>query len=804
MKIRKNWLGRSFAAGVAVAISLSGAVLLAPPAMADTAPPAGDPATVSNDALPTAQMDGVAWSQVVIGNTVYVGGKFTKARPPGAAAGTNEVTRSNMLAYDIRTGQLVNSFAPSLNGQVMSLAASPDGSRVYAVGDFSSVNGTNRYRVVALNPSTGAVLSAFAPGLNARGSAIVATNDTVYIGGAFSATGSFNRLHLAAYRASNGAVLNWNPTANGGGANVTALALSPDSSKLVVGGNFTDLNGTTALGLGAVDAATGATVPWQANQTVTDAGTTAAITSLTTSGDRVLGTGYVFGQEAGLPKGTLEGVFSANPDSGQINWVADLHGDHYSAFGANGTTYAVGHAHQGANIGGFPQTDPWTFHRALALTDDARGTNGYQNDGYPSWKGTPSPKPLTWYPDLEAGSYTGQWQAAWNVTGNSDYLVLGGEFPKVNGTAQQGLVRFAKRDLAPNKSGPVLLGSQYVPALSSPATGVVRGALPANYDMDNEDLTYKVYREGKADPIMTKTVNSTFFRRPTVSFIDTSAPAGQTVRYRIFVSDPLGNQVHGDYGSVNVSTSGSASPYAMKVLTDDATAYWRLGEPNGTTAQDWAGNNPGEVGSAVTRGTAGAIIGDTDNASSFPGKNTGTINSSTLASGPNTFSIEGWFKTTSTTGGKIVGFGNVKTGNSASYDRHVYMTNNGKITFGVYPGQVKTVSSAKSYNDGAWHQFVATLSSDGMKLYMDGAQVGQDPSVTSAQGYNGYWRLGGDNLNGWTNRPTNDYFNGGIDDVAVYDSALTPDQVAGHLSLSGRGANVNPTAAFTKTVTDLK
>ena len=36
-------------------------------------------------------------------------------------------------------------------------------------------------------------------------------------------------------------------------------------------------------------------------------------------------------------------------------------------------------------------------------------------------------------------------QAAWAVTGNGDYLVLGGEFPSVNGVAQQGLVRFVKR-----------------------------------------------------------------------------------------------------------------------------------------------------------------------------------------------------------------------------------------------------------------------------------------------------------------------------------------------------------------------
>ena len=124
----------------------------APNAQADTAPVAPEPATVSNDALPTVQVDGVVWSQVVIGNTVYVGGNFQTARPAGAAPGVNTTPRAYILAYDITTGVLVNSFAPSFNGQVHSLAASPDGTRLYAAGDFTNVNGTNRYRAVALNP----------------------------------------------------------------------------------------------------------------------------------------------------------------------------------------------------------------------------------------------------------------------------------------------------------------------------------------------------------------------------------------------------------------------------------------------------------------------------------------------------------------------------------------------------------------------------------------------------------------------------------------------------------------------------
>ena len=98
-------------------------------ASADTAPVGGLPATVSADVLPTEQINGVAWAQVTVGNTVYVTGSFSQARPAGVAVGgAGSVTRSNLLAYDITTGKLITSFNHSLNAQGLAIAASPNGS----------------------------------------------------------------------------------------------------------------------------------------------------------------------------------------------------------------------------------------------------------------------------------------------------------------------------------------------------------------------------------------------------------------------------------------------------------------------------------------------------------------------------------------------------------------------------------------------------------------------------------------------------------------------------------------------------
>ena len=84
------------AAAVAVSLGLAGGL----PAAADTAPadpgnPA-TPATGSGDGFPTAQINGVAWAEVIIGTTVYVGGNSPRpARGCGAGTGRSPPTTSS-------------------------------------------------------------------------------------------------------------------------------------------------------------------------------------------------------------------------------------------------------------------------------------------------------------------------------------------------------------------------------------------------------------------------------------------------------------------------------------------------------------------------------------------------------------------------------------------------------------------------------------------------------------------------------------------------------------------------------------
>ena len=191
----------------------------------------------------------------------------------------------------------------------------------------------------------------------------------------------------------------------------------------------------------------------------------------------------------------------------------------------------------------------------------------------------------------------------------------------------------------------------------------------------------------------------------------------------------------------------------------------------------------------------------------FPGNSGGRLSTTgTAERAPQIFSIEVWFKTTTSSGGKIVGWGNSSTGSSGTFDRHLYLNNSGRLSWGIYPNSQKVITSPASYRDGAWHHAVANVSPAGQFLYVDGKLVASDTGVNhyGAQVSDGFWRIGGDNMGSWPNAGSSAYFSGDIDNVAIYPVALSAAQVQAHHA-AGTGAPVNqpPVAAFTHSVSNL-
>ncbi|NYD68414.1 PKD domain-containing protein [Agromyces atrinae] len=756
------------------------------------------PETVSADALPTVQIDsGVVWTQAIAGNVVYVGGQFSNARPAGAAPGTNLVPRSNILAYNLTTGELINSFNPVVNNRVSDMAVSPDGTKLYAVGTFTQVNGETRNRIAVFDLPSGQLSSTLIPNINGVTQSVAATNSTVYVGGYFSAVNGTSRARIAAINVANNRVLPFRPLVDNG--QVQSLTVNPEGTKLVLSGSFTSVGGVSdpGYGMALVDAVSGASLPFPANSQVRNAGPSAGILSVTSDGTNIYGTGWHYG--AG---GNIEGSFAARWSDGGLVWIEDCHGDTYDIAAAGSLVYSASHKHYCGNSGGFPQTDPWSFYHSTVTTKTPEGVNKPDIYGYPDHPGVPKPQILNWFPQTDVGTFTGKSQAVWTVAGNDKYVLYGGEFPKVNGAVQQGLVRYAVRSIAPNKQGPRLSGTNWSPSVTSISAGEVRIGYRSNWDRDDLSLTYRIFRDSEAStPLVVEDIATPFWTPVQKTFKDTGRTAGATHRYRVTATDPYGNVAKSDWVTVTVSDQ-ELSPYAENVLDDGAVNYWRLGEPSGTTAADWVGSSDQTLGAGVTRGATGAIGADTDKASTFNGTATGTGSTNVQVTGPNTFSVEAWFRTTSNQGGKIVGFGNQMTGNSGSYDRHIYMDNSGRLTYGIYDNRVSTLQSAPGYNDGNWHQVVGTLSPEGMVFYVDGKRIDQRADVTFGQGYSGYWRIGGDNLGGWPNGPSNTNFSGTIDEVSIYGTALTRAQVREHYTASGRTLSgaAEPSDAYGKLI----
>jgi hypothetical protein len=150
----------------------------------------------------------------------------------------------------------------------------------------------------------------------------------------------------------------------------------------------------------------------------------------------------------------------------------------------------------------------------------------------------------------------------------------------------------------------------------------------------------------------------------------------------------------------------------------------------------------------------------------------------TLASDPQSFSVEAWYKTSSATGGKLWASATARTapatpttGTSTSARRHRHVRSLRR----VHPDD----HLANATNDGQWHHVVGTYDGTSMKFYLDGVLVGTE-AVVNAEHYTGYWRVGNDNLNGWPGQPSDHGLVRNGRRGGVYPTALTAGQVQTH------------------------
>jgi hypothetical protein len=140
--------------------------------------------------------------------------------------------------------------------------------------------------------------------------------------------------------------------------------------------------------------------------------------------------------------------------------------------------------------------------------------------------------------------------------------------------------------------------------------------------------------------------------------------------------------------------------------------------------------------------------------------------------GTDDFSISLWFNTT----GVINPYGEQYIVDFRQNDNNPHIeiyTAQGYLGTHILPSDIRIGYNIARVDDGQWHQTTVTLdngATNGYKLYLDGALAGQE----SASGALGDWhtiKIGGDDVH----RP--EYFNGRIDNVAIYNRALSVGEV---------------------------
>jgi RHS repeat-associated protein len=236
--------------------------------------------------------------------------------------------------------------------------------------------------------------------------------------------------------------------------------------------------------------------------------------------------------------------------------------------------------------------------------------------------------------------------------------------------------------------------------------------------------------------------------------------------------------------------------YGAQVVTDGAIGYWRLDESAAATPPVAAidvtgyGRHGTYATSGVTLGQIGATA-DGDGAAKFDGSGSVTIGDVPALAFTGAFTAEAWVNLSAPPVTYRYVAGKVDDGSGAGWALWISgneaLANAPRLQAWDAGGHTKVIDvqarSALSLN--AWHYVAAswdgTSSANGVSLYVDGVRVAQATATNGAtiDVNTQPFRIGGAGGAGAASHQ----FNGLLDEVAVYASALSGAQIAQHYAL---------------------
>lgn len=263
-------------------------------------------------------------------------------------------------------------------------------------------------------------------------------------------------------------------------------------------------------------------------------------------------------------------------------------------------------------------------------------------------------------------------------------------------------------------------------------------------------------------------------------------------------------------GFASADFSTEASNYTIGGVASEEVgpgpiAYWKFDECEGTVAHDSSGNdnhgtiNIGATGSQTTAGTCQTSGAWANGAS---GKFNGSLNfdggddyvdlgASDIGSKldlTERLTLSAWIKSNKAAGsahGDIIS----RDDNSGERQYNIHLTTAGRLRFYM---EGSGVNGTSDLNDGQWHHVVATWDKNPgtMTVYVDGVIEGTESRTTSLTS-RALSTVVGKRTNSW-------FFDGQIDDVRIFNYALSPAQVKKVVN-EGMAVRYGPTVSNSKT-----
>jgi hypothetical protein len=226
------------------------------------------------------------------------------------------------------------------------------------------------------------------------------------------------------------------------------------------------------------------------------------------------------------------------------------------------------------------------------------------------------------------------------------------------------------------------------------------------------------------------------------------------------------------------------SSYRALVMSDGPGAYWRVGESSGTTAVDQMGASNGTYLGGFALGAAGALANDPNTAVDLNGTN-GRISVPSVPALDLTsrVTIEAWVNPDTLVGTRWI------VNKGTFY--YLYISS-GTTYFGVHAAGTYQFITTTTVTAGAWQHLVGTYDGSSLVLYRNGVQVAQGSASGAISSTTTPVFIGAVSDAG-------SFFDGRLDEVAVYGSALTPAQALAHYQ---RGNQTRPDTVITFPVTD--